>query len=74
MQKIRDQIEEYRIKNIANKQIKNIELNAFLFEKFNHLYHRIQTKLIKINFYMIVLVEILLLIPLNMIKQKNLQF
>ena len=30
-------MEEYRIKNIADKQIKNIELNAFLFEKFSDL-------------------------------------
>ena len=32
LQKIRDQREEYRIQNIEEKQIKNIELNAFLFE------------------------------------------
>ena len=32
LQKIRDEKEENRIKNIIEKQIKNIELNAFLFE------------------------------------------
>ena len=34
LQNIRDQREEYRIQNIEEKQIKNIELNTFLFEKF----------------------------------------
>jgi hypothetical protein len=50
LQKIRDEKEENRIKNIIEKQIKNIELNAFLFEKFSDLYHRMQDTLIKIKF------------------------
>jgi hypothetical protein len=43
LQNIRDQRDE-------EKQIKNIELNAFIFEKFSKLYHKMQDKIIKINF------------------------
>ena len=43
LQNIRDQRDE-------EKQIKNIELNAFIFEKFSKLYHKMQDKIIKMNF------------------------